>query len=612
MDTFIASCFERLAATSVQTFALVLLVGGLCRLVPRLPPATQCWLWWLVALQALLGLIAPPLELPWLAEVPVQIVDTGPVLMTEMVAVAPMTAESIPPTAGAAPGFSFSWQAALVAVWLAGVLLVGTVTARDWWRSRQLLKDASSCPDPALIHVLALAAEAHGLRRAPRVRVSARIGSPQLVGPWNPVLLLPARGTLGGAELDMALTHELVHLQRRDLWWGWVPTLARHLFFFHPLVHLAVREYGIAREAACDAAVVAGEHRCRQEYGRLLLRLGTSPALRTGLASASPTFLSLKRRLTMLQNTASFPRVGALALLAVVAVAGVAPLRLVAATGTTAAVAPTAAPAPVPVVAPTPAPALVPAIAPVPASVAVAAAPAPAAAPVSALAATAPVGDRTTIVQTSTSLVSTTSVDGEVSGQIHLSKSEPDQAYVRINGKDERTVMNGSTDDLDEARRAVGKGEALWVRQGSARYLIRDPATLQRFDALIAPIRQLGEQQGELGQRQGRLGQQQGKLGQEQGELGRRQARIALAAAQRSLDGGGESSTESRDQADLNARQEDLGRRQEALGRQQAELGQQQAALGERQAEATRRANAGLKQLLDSALSSQLAQRINR
>lgn len=118
-----------------------------------------------------------------------------------------------------------------------------------------------------------------------------------------------------------------------------MPTLARHLFFFHPLIHLAVREYGIAREAACDAVVVAGDRRCRQDYGRLLVRLGTSTSFRTGLASASPTFLSLKRRLTMLQNTAYFPRAGSFILLALVAAAGVMPLRLVAASSDAAAVA---------------------------------------------------------------------------------------------------------------------------------------------------------------------------------------------------------------------------------------------------------------------------------
>ena len=168
-----------------------------------------------------------------------------------------------------------------MALWLAGVIVMAGVTLRDWRRSREILRHSVPCTDEVLVQALALAAEAHGLRRTPRLRVSGDIDSPQLVGPWRPVLLLPAQRVLGGDDLDMALTHELVHLHRRDLWWGWAPTLARHLFFFHPLIHLAAREYGIAREAACDAAVVAGDRRCRHDYGRLLVRLGTSPSLRT-------------------------------------------------------------------------------------------------------------------------------------------------------------------------------------------------------------------------------------------------------------------------------------------------------------------------------------------
>lgn len=613
MESFIVSCLERLAATSVQTVVLVALVWAVCRLVPRLPSGTQCWLWWLVALQALLGLVAPPLELPWLAaqvSAPVTVIDAGPVAATGATE-APLRIASSPVVT------AFSWQTGLVALWLAGVLVMAGVTFRDWRRSRELLSQAAPCTDEALARALALAAEAHGLRRAPRLRVSDRIDSPQLVGPWRPVLLLPANRVLSGDDLDMALTHELVHLHRRDLWWGWGPTLARHLFFFHPLIHLAVREYGIAREAACDAAVVAGDRRCRHDYGRLLLRLGTSSSLRTGLASASPTFLSLKRRLTMLQNTASFPRAGSIVLLALVAVAGVAPVRLVAASSddviaTAPVAAMVAAPAPAPAPASASASASASAVASVPAP-ATAAVPAAVSTPAPALATVAePVAaSPATVVQTTTSMISMESADDGVSGQIHVSDSGPDQAYVRLQGDGKRTVMNGSTHDLEEARRAVGgQGQALWVRQGSARYLIRDPATLQRFDALIDPIRQLGEQQGQLGTRQGQLGLQQGKLGQEQGELGQRQARVALAAAQRSLNGGGESASESREQADLDARQKDLGRRQEALSRQQAALSEQQAALAERQAEATRRADAGLKRLLDGALSSQVAQPI--
>lgn len=232
--------------------------------------------------------------------------------------------------AQAAP--DWSWSHALLALWLAGVGVAGLRTLHAWRASRNQLRHAWPCDDAKLNAALQLAAEAHRLRRAPRLLLSAAIGSPQLVGPWRPVPLLPAAALsrLDHDELDMALTHELIHLQRHDLWLGLVPALAQHLFFFHPLLQLAAREYAIAREAAVDAAVVAGNRHCRQHYGRLLLQLGIAPRPGAGLASASPSFLSLKRRLLMLQHSSSFPRPGAGLIVVAVALLGVLPLRLVA------------------------------------------------------------------------------------------------------------------------------------------------------------------------------------------------------------------------------------------------------------------------------------------
>lgn len=333
MDAFLDDVLLRLAATSVQTAVLVALAWALTRALPRMPASTQCWLWWLVGVQALAGLFCAPVELPWLPAVAVTpAIDT--VALQPAATVLPQT---VPDSAG------IPWAQGLLALWLAGVALMLSRSVQAWRASRRLLRDARPA-DPALDAALAMAADAHGLRHAPRLRVSAAVSSPQLVGPWRPVLLLPAEG-IDADALDMALTHELAHLQRRDLWWGAVPVLARHLFFFNPLLHLAVREYGIAREAACDAAVVAGHRRSRRDYGQLLLRLGVAPHACAGLASASPTFRSLKRRLAMLQHTSHLPRPATSLLLAAVALVGVAPFRLIAAAPSALPTAPVPAPA---------------------------------------------------------------------------------------------------------------------------------------------------------------------------------------------------------------------------------------------------------------------------
>ncbi|MBB3820751.1 beta-lactamase regulating signal transducer with metallopeptidase domain [Xanthomonas arboricola] len=336
MSPLIEAVLWKLGATSVQTAVLVLVVWALCRGVRRLPAATQTWLWWLVGVQAVVGLVwSNPVQLPVLPAhgVTTALGSSGSLAPMANAAAAASTAAHAGATAQAMQVGAWSpFAVAVLALWAAGVLVLAAGTARAYLRSRALVRAAQPCNDRALVQALQMASEAHGLSHPPALRLSSQIDSPQLIGPWRPVLLLPAARLphMADDDLDMALTHELIHLRRRDLWWGLLPALAQHLFFFHPLVHLAAREYAIAREAACDAAVVAGHRHCRHEYGRLLLQLGVAARPRGGVASASPSFLSLKRRLSMLQDTRAFPRLAAAMILAAVAVCGVLPLRLVA------------------------------------------------------------------------------------------------------------------------------------------------------------------------------------------------------------------------------------------------------------------------------------------
>jgi Zn-dependent protease with chaperone function len=143
------------------------------------------------------------------------------------------------------------------------------------------------------------------LRRTPEVRLSDHVLAPQVIGLRRPRVLLPSAliDTLSLDEQRMTLCHELMHVRRRDLALGWIPAIAERLFFFHPLARLAGSEYRLAREAACDAAVLATLHVETQAYARLLLRLGlagSTPGL--SVAGASPSSSSLKRRLVMLHR----------------------------------------------------------------------------------------------------------------------------------------------------------------------------------------------------------------------------------------------------------------------------------------------------------------------
>ncbi len=594
---------NRLLATSVQTALLAGLVWLLCRYVRRLPASTQCALWWLVALQAVVGVFwASPLELPLLPAL-----DAAPMVAQSMTTTAPATVAPIIVMQPLPVDSGWSWSLVLMAMWAAGVLVMALRTALALRASRAQLRSAQPCRDHKLNAALALAAEAHGLRRAPRLMLSNAIDSPQLIGPWRPVLLLPARGLqrMGDDQLDMALTHELVHLQRHDLWLGLVPALAQHLFFFNPVMHLAAREYAIAREAAVDAAVVAGDRHCRQHYGRLLLQLGVAPRPGAGLASASPTFVSLKRRLLMLQDTSSFPRAGAVLILAAVALVGVAPLRLVAMPAPPSPPAPPAVPA-VPAVAAAPVSHTVvrtvvdgtdvPAVPPAPP-----APPARLAAPPSP-----PVPPAAPAAPTSTS------------GVIHLSDDHNADGYVLVRGN--HNVMNGSVARLREAQRLDKGNGVLLVHRDGKRYVVHDAGTLARFEQLYAETERLGDAQGRLGDQQGQLGDRQGAIGERMGEIGARIGELASQQAELALSGG--ERTEAQRRAAERVQREMERARQEMdnpkmraemqrLASQQAELGRQQAELGRQQAAATAKANRDAEQMIRQVISSGIAQPID-
>jgi hypothetical protein len=168
-------------------------------------------------------------------------------------------------------------------------------------------------------------------------------------------------------------------------------------------------------------------------------------------------------------------------------------------------------------------------------------------------------------------------------------------AYVLLAAGGESSTMSGTMEDLNRARSLrSGKEALLFVRQGGAAYVVRDPATLRRAEAIFQPQQALGARQAELGSRQAALGRRQADLGREQGRLGSLQAGASPARA-----------------AELGRRQSGLGTRQNALGRQQDALGREQSALGREQARLARESEAKLRTLIAEAIRSGAAQRLD-
>ncbi|MEO6798974.1 MAG: M56 family metallopeptidase, partial [Rhodanobacter sp.] len=340
LGPFADALLARLAWTSIQATMLIAVVWLIVRLMPRLPAAIRCTLWWLVSLQLLLGLCwHAPVMLPLLSPAKTAIATTHVTTPSNVeIMSAPgtftrPTSRSAGALATTSTASTVHWRTLVLALWLAAVLVQLPLLARQWRRTGRLLDTAQPLADASMQAACAQRARSLGLRRCPPLYVSAEIVSPQVNGLRRPVVLLPASHAMTPAESAMAIAHELAHLRRGDLWLAWLPAIAGRLFFFHPLVRLALREYAFEREAACDADVLRQTGTMPHAYAQLLLRLGISHPIHAGLAGASPTFENLKRRLTMLQHfdPASRRHLRGWLLVALVAGAGVLPYRVTAA-----------------------------------------------------------------------------------------------------------------------------------------------------------------------------------------------------------------------------------------------------------------------------------------
>jgi len=110
--------------------------------------------------------------------------------------------------------------------------------------------------------------------RAKRVFTTKLDGAPFAMGLMNPEVFLPDDflARFPADEQRWILEHELTHIRRGDLWGRLVAEAFRVVFWFNPIIHLAVRAVRQDQEYACDEAVVGrctGEERYR--YGKALI-----------------------------------------------------------------------------------------------------------------------------------------------------------------------------------------------------------------------------------------------------------------------------------------------------------------------------------------------------
>jgi bla regulator protein blaR1 len=106
-------------------------------------------------------------------------------------------------------------------------------------------------------------------------------------------LLLPQEllDDLSDEALQTVIVHELAHYRRRDHWIRGLELIVTSLFWWHPLLWLAVRELRRTEEECCDAWVVSQLPEHRGVYARTLVEaIGFLSARPSALPAVSGVF----------------------------------------------------------------------------------------------------------------------------------------------------------------------------------------------------------------------------------------------------------------------------------------------------------------------------------
>jgi beta-lactamase regulating signal transducer with metallopeptidase domain len=289
-------------------FAAILLLPIASVMLPSLDvPVPSSW-------QAILPAPASPARTPVApSSAPAERIDiTRSALAAESVPAAPSGPLAEGPASDRHVPSALSVRQWLWGAWLAGVLAAASTILLALWRTEHLARTAETLTEQAWQQAATDIGRRLDLRRPATLLVSAEIQTPMAGGLWRPVVYLPTDARHWAADRrDVVLAHELAHAAGRDPLRHFVTRLALSVYWFHPLAWLGARQAAMAREQACDEAVLALGTR-RSDYARVLLEMAESlsPVTRPlGALPMAQRSLLEKRLMTILDPGArSTPR----------------------------------------------------------------------------------------------------------------------------------------------------------------------------------------------------------------------------------------------------------------------------------------------------------------
>ena len=211
----------------------------------------------------------------------------------------------------------------LLGIWLAGILVMVVLTARSSLRLQNIRQSALPLQNPAICRLYRHCLKELHIRKEIPIYSTAFLQSPVIIGFLRPHIYLPIHiisdyskidtdkfcqascgsspsGMNGLHQIRYMLLHELQHYRHKDALAGYLMTLTGILYWFNPMVWIALKEMRNDREIACDTSVLNMlEPDSYEDYGMTLIHFAeklSRPAFPFS-AGLSGNMSQMKRRI---------------------------------------------------------------------------------------------------------------------------------------------------------------------------------------------------------------------------------------------------------------------------------------------------------------------------
>jgi beta-lactamase regulating signal transducer with metallopeptidase domain/ketosteroid isomerase-like protein len=195
----------------------------------------------------------------------------------------------------------------ILAVWMAGISGLFAVLCIQWMLLKRMIGRSRNVPAD-VAQSFSRCKSALSITDTIRICQSDDVSGPAVCGLLRPTILIPSSliNRLEHDQLETVLLHELIHIQRHDLWVNMIQTLLQLFYFYNPFVRLANHFIRKTREQANDEHVLVQLNGRRDHYSAALVEVAAAvvgrPAFAVRLIGVAESKKQLHERITLMMR----------------------------------------------------------------------------------------------------------------------------------------------------------------------------------------------------------------------------------------------------------------------------------------------------------------------